>query len=318
MRRRSHNTQTLRGEQIKMLGGRIPLTSLIHTLAVARSLSFYRAANTLGVSQSSVSTRIRALEEDLGILLFERNTRGVRLTEAGRLFVERISTGVEQIDYAVKTAGMTALGECGRLRIGVHALTPGSFLAEMIEQYRENHPGITVKITEGTPSKIVMQLRAGGLDLAFVAGTPTLPDCHTRPIWTERLVAVLAESHRLADQKSVTWTDLIDETFIVRHDGTGPQLFNHIVLRFTERWATPSIIRFDVGRSALLYMVGQCFGITVVGAATSLLPASGNVFRPFADEPGPIPFTAVWLPSNSNIALKNLLNLADEMKRLSD
>lgn len=69
-------------------GSRIPLTSLIQTLAVAEYLSFYRATQALGTSQSSVTARIRALEEELGILLFERNTRGVRLTEAGRLFVE--------------------------------------------------------------------------------------------------------------------------------------------------------------------------------------------------------------------------------------
>ncbi len=82
------------------------------------------------------------MEEYLGILLFERNTRGVRLTEAGRLFVERVSAGVDQLDHAVKTAGMAASGECGRLRIGIHALIPRSFLAELIVQYREDHPCI--------------------------------------------------------------------------------------------------------------------------------------------------------------------------------
>lgn len=73
------------------LGSRIPLASLIQTLAVAEYLNIRHAANALRTSQSSVSARIKALEEELGILLFERNTRGVRLTEAGRLFVERVS-----------------------------------------------------------------------------------------------------------------------------------------------------------------------------------------------------------------------------------
>ena len=126
--------------------GRIPLASLIQTLAVAEHLSFYRAAQALGTSQSNVSARIKALEQDLGILLFERNTRGVRLTEAGRLFVERVAAGVDQLDHAVKTAGMAASGECGRLRVGIHALMPRSFLAELIAQFREDHPGIDVEI----------------------------------------------------------------------------------------------------------------------------------------------------------------------------
>ena len=151
------------------LGSRIPLASLIQTLAVAEHLSFYRAAQALGTSQSNVSARIKALEQDLGILLFERNTRGVRLTEAGRLFVERVAAGVDQLDHAVKTAGMAASGECGRLRVGIHALMPRSFLAELIAQFREDHPGIDVEITEGTAREAVMQLRADRLDVAFVA-----------------------------------------------------------------------------------------------------------------------------------------------------
>ncbi|ASD04093.1 hypothetical protein CD797_16770 [Pseudomonas aeruginosa] len=66
-------------------------------------MNFRHAANALGVAQSSVSARVKALEEDLGILLFERHARGVRLTEAGRHFVERIAAGIDQLDHAVKT-----------------------------------------------------------------------------------------------------------------------------------------------------------------------------------------------------------------------
>lgn len=111
-----------------LLGGRIPMASLIQTLAVAEYLNFYHAATALGVAQSSVSARIKALENDLGVLLFERHTRGVRLTEAGRAFVAQIASGLDQIDHAVKTAAIAAAGDNGRLRIGVHGLIPGSFL----------------------------------------------------------------------------------------------------------------------------------------------------------------------------------------------
>lgn len=300
------------------LGSRIPLASLIQTLAVAEYLNFRHAANALGVAQSSVSARVKALEEDLGILLFERHARGVRLTEAGRYFVERIAAGIDQLDHAVKTAGMAAAGESGRLRIGIHALIPHSFLAKLVGQYREDHPGVEVEMTEGTARDAVMQLRADRLDVAFVAGAPELPDCHTRPIWTEMLMAVLPEGHCLAGQQAVTWADLAGETFLVRHGGTGPQVHDHIVLRSAGRWPSPSIQRFDVGRGTLLSMVGQGFGITIVGAATALLPTTGIVFLPFADEPEPVAFTAVWSPFNRSAALKNLLNLANNMRRFGD
>jgi DNA-binding transcriptional LysR family regulator len=299
------------------LGSRIPLASLIQTLAVAEYLNFRHAANALGVAQSSVSARVKSLEEDLGILLFERHARGVRLTEAGRHFVDRIASGVEQLDHAVKTAGMAAGGEWGRLRIGIHALMPSSFLAKLIGRFRENHPGIEVEIAQGTARDAVMQLRADMLDIVFVAATPELPDCNSRRIWTEPLVAVLSEQHRLAGQATVTWADLVGETFLVQHSGTGPQAHDHIVQRLAGSWPAPSILRLDVERCSLLTMVGQAFGITIVGAATALLPTSGVVFLPFADEPDPITFSAIWSPSNRSAALRNLLTLAGDMRRSS-
>jgi DNA-binding transcriptional LysR family regulator len=300
------------------LGLRIPLISLIQTLAVAEYLNFRHAAKALGVSQSSVSARVKMLEQDLGILLFERHARGVRLTEAGRSFVEQIESGVNQIDHAVKTAGMVAQGECGRLRIGIYALIPRSFFAELIERYREDHPGIDIEIMEGTARDALMKLRADQLDIVFVAGAPELPDCHSRRIWTEPLVVALPYRHRLAGRTTVTWADLAGETFLVRHGGTGPQVYDHIVLRLAGRWRAPSILRFRVERCTLLSMVGQGFGTTIVAASSSLLPAPGVVFLPITDEPELVTFSAVWSPYNRCAMLRNLLTLAGEMGRPCD
>lgn len=298
-----------------LLRGRVPLASLIQTLAVAEHLSFYRAANALGVSQSSVSARIKALEEDLGVRLFERNTRGVRLTEAGRLFVERVSAGVEHLDHAVKSAGMAALGECGRLRMGVHGLIPHSFLANLIGRYRDDYPGIDLEIAESTAREAITQLRAGHLDIAFVVGTPDLPDCRSRRVWTEPLVVAMSDRNPLAGQEHVTWADLAGETFLVRPGGPGPQVHDHILLRLAGRWPAPTILRIGVERASLLSMVGQGFGVTLLGNASSLSPVADVRFLPIADEPEPVVFSAVWSPFNQNAALRNLLDLADEMRR---
>lgn len=290
------------------------MASLVHLLAAADHMNFRHAAKALGVAQSSVSARVKALEEDLGILLFERNTRGIRLTEAGRNFVEQVADGLDQLDHAVKTASMAAVGEHGRLRIGIHALIPGSFLAELIANYRESHPGINVEITEGTARDALMRIRADQLDVAFMVGEPELPDCHTRLTWSEPLVAVLPQMHRLAEKSKITWADLSNETFLVRYGGTGPQIHDHIVLRLAGRSFRPLIQRFNVERGTLLSMIGQGFGITIVGAATALYPATDVVFPPFADEPDPVPFSAVWSPFNRSAALNNLLDLANDMR----
>lgn len=299
----------------RLLSGRIPMASLIQTLAVAEYLNFHHAAQALGISQSSVSARIRALEEELGILLFERNTRGVRLTEAGRQFVERVAAGVDQLDNAVKTASLAASGECGRLRIGVHGLIAGSFLDHLLTRYRAHYPGIAVEVAERSARDAIMHLRAHALDIAFLVGVFNLPDCHSRPIWTEPLVVTLPANHRLARRTDVTWADLAGETFLVRHGGTGPQVQNHIILRLAGSWPPPVIQRFEVERGTLLSMVAQGFGITLLGAASQLCPATGVIFLPITDEPEPVIFSAVWLPQNRSASLRNLFKLAVEMGR---
>ncbi|MGQ3673989.1 LysR family transcriptional regulator [Xanthobacter sp. TB0139] len=291
------------------------MASLIQTLAVAEYLNFRHAAKALGAAQSSVSARVKALEDDLGILLFERHARGVRLTDAGRHFVEQVTVGIDQLDHAVKTASMVGAGRQGRLRIGICALTSGGFLDQLLSKYREVHPGIDIDMTEGTARKTMMQLRADRLDIVFVAGAPEPPDFHARCIWAEPLIAALPDHHPLAGNSAVAWPDLSGETFLVRHGGTGPQAYDHILLRFAGNFSAPTIQRLDVGRSALLSMVAQGFGITIVGAATSLMPASGVTFLPFSDELEPVPFSAVWSPFNRSAALRNLLDLANAMER---
>lgn len=92
-------------------------------------------------------------------------------------------------------------------------------------------------------------------------------------------------------------------------------MHDHIVLRLSGRWPLPTIQRFEVERGTLLSMVAQGFGITLLGAASGLLPAADVVFLPFVDEPEPIVFSAVWLPQNRSASLQNLLSLAAEITR---
>ncbi|WP_436409654.1 LysR family transcriptional regulator [Escherichia coli] len=91
MRRTNHRNLV----NVGILSGRIPLISLVQFIAVAEHLNFRHAAKALGISQSSVSARVKALEDNLGVLLFERHARGVRLTDAGRHFMERVTAGVD-------------------------------------------------------------------------------------------------------------------------------------------------------------------------------------------------------------------------------
>jgi DNA-binding transcriptional LysR family regulator len=292
------------------LGLRVPLVSLVQALAVAEHLNFRHAAAALGVSQSSVSTRIKQLEQDLGVLLFERRHRGVRLTEAGQHFLEHVATGIEHLDHAVRTAGAIARGERGRLRVGLYSAIAAGFLAELLGQFREQHPAVDLQITEGRARDTIREVSEARLDVAFVVGVPPAGDCHSKPLWTEALLVALREGHPLTEAEGVRWPELAGEPFLARSSGAGPQVHNHIVLRLAEHWSQPRIQRFDVERDTLMSMVAQGYGITLTSEAAAQVSFPGVVFRPILDEPEPITFSALWSPHNRSQALLQLLALA--------
>lgn len=314
MRRRLHRPADLE-DPSPLLRGRVPMAALIQTLAVAEYLNFRHAANALGVAQSSVSARVKALEEDLGILLFERHARGVRLTEPGRHFVASVSAGIDQLDHAVKTAGALARGEEGCLRIGLHMPPLAGFLPDMLAYHHERHPRIGIDVTEGRSADIMQLVRKGQLDIAFVIGLPKAEDCHSRLLWSEALMAALPANHPLAERPTITWADFTAETFLIRCGGTGPQAHDHVTRRFAELGHHPRIVRWEVGRETLFHMVIQGWGVTITTESTASIPVSGLVFRPIADEQEQAEFYAVWSPHNQSQTLRNLLDLAGQMKR---
>lgn len=273
-------------------------------------MDFRHAASALGVSQSSVSTRIKQLEQDLGVLLFKRRHRGVRLTEAGQHFLEHVATGLEHLDHAVRTAGTIARGEQGRLRVGLYLSIAAGFLAELLGQFRELHPAVDLQITEGRARDTIREVREARLDVAFVVGVPPGGDCQSKPLWTEVLLVALPERHPLAGAESVMWSELASENFLTRAGGAGPQAHDHIMLRLAGNWSQPHIQRFDVARDTLMSMVAQGYGIALTSEAAAQVSFPGVVFRLILDEPEPITFSALWSPHNRSQALLHLLALA--------
>lgn len=227
--------------------------------------------------------------------------------------MEQVASGIDLIDHAVRTAAIAAAGDSGRLHVGVHGLIPGSFLDMLLTRFRAEHPAIVIEMVEGSARETLAHLHARRIDVAFLVGTFDLPDCHSRPIWTETLVVAMMEGHRLAERSGVTWADLTGETFLVRHGGTGPQVHDHIVHRLAGRWPPPHVQRFEVERGTLLSMVAHDFGVTLLGSASQVSPTAGIVLLPITDEPEPVVFSAIWSPFDQSQTLRNLLDLARRM-----
>jgi Transcriptional regulator len=272
-----------------LLGTRIPMASLVHAMTVAEHRSFSHAATALGITQSSVSMRIRALEEELGILLFERRPRGVRLTEAGRRFIDEIATGIGHLDYAIETAGALAKGEAGRLRIGLHSPIPVVFVPELRRRFQEKNPGIEIVTIEADPNKAIPSILDGSVDITFVFGTVDAPECHSRLFWTAPLVIALPYSHPLADNETVSWEELLGEMFLIRYFSTASQLYAHIARRIGQSGQAPQLRPVYVERDTMMQMIADGEGVTLASAGAVPFP---NVrFVPIADESEPATLT---------------------------
>lgn len=291
------------------------MVSLIQVLAVAEYLNFHHAANVLGTTQSCVSARIKALEETLGILLFERRHRGVRLTEAGRRFVTEVSVGIGHLDHAVRTAGAVSSGATGQVAIGLVSSVTGGFFATLRTRLRADFPEVGQEIMEGSSAQMVTLVRDGRLDVALVFDPVDAPDCHSRLLWSEPYLIALPAGHPMAGSGAVSWADLTPETFLLRVAGAGPQLFGHIVRRVAEQGHSPHVRCCDVGRDTLMHMVASGEGITLASETVRHMNAPDIVLLPIVDETEQARFSAIWSPQNRNPALLNLLNLAFEMSR---
>lgn len=166
--------------------------------AVARIGSMNRAAAELNMVQSNVTSRIRLLEEELGVQLFVRHSRGVAPSEAGlRLlsYAEPIRDLFQQATAAVKEDGTPK----GKLRIGMLETTAGLRLPTLVAQYAHEYPRVELAIETGTTNSLIHQVEERELDGAFVAGPIHHQELSEEPIFIEDLVLVSPLSVRNFD-----------------------------------------------------------------------------------------------------------------------
>ncbi len=191
------------------------LRQLTYFAAVARHRHFTRAAHEVRVAQPALSRQIRRLEDELGIELLRRSTRHVELTEAGELLLERANRILSEVEAARQAVseltgllrGNVAIGSLPLASLGV----PG-----MLEAFREENPGVTIKLHEQALDVILRMLRRDELDLTFAMATPKQAGAGLsgRILFEEELVAVMSSSHPLAGRESVSVEQLADDALI--------------------------------------------------------------------------------------------------------
>jgi DNA-binding transcriptional LysR family regulator len=293
----------------------IDLVSITQALVVAECLSFHRAARVLGKEPSTVARRVRALEDVLGVSLFERTSAGVRPTTAGARFFEQARVVLRQLDDAVQAAGAAGRGVIGHVKIGILSSMAAGFLREVIRAYRARHAKVEMHILEGASREQIALVRESRLDVAFVLGAPDLPNCEVAQLWTEQIFVALPKAHKLCDCDEITWESLRHEKVILCQSELGGAIHDRLITRLAQFGYSPWVERLDVGREALMHLVAMGLGVSFTSEATVATPFPEVTFRPIGGDAARIPFSAVRLPNNDNPALRRFWSLARDMSK---
>jgi DNA-binding transcriptional LysR family regulator len=198
------------------------LRHLRYFVAVAEELHFSRAAERLHVSQPPLSQQIKQLEEEVQVRLFDRTKRWVRLTSAGRLFLEHARQVLTQVDGAVFAARQTTRGECHRLSV---ACTPwAGYLAipHILRRFTEQHPNVRIEIQTLTALQQLRALKAGGIDVGFMWRNSADEDLQVDALLAHPLVVALPVRHRLAARAQVSPRELSSESYVTLAPDVAP------------------------------------------------------------------------------------------------
>lgn len=292
---------------------RIHLRQLHYFVAAAEYGSFRKAAEALDLNVSSVSRRIRDLEDELGASLFQRHPGGLRLTEPGAVFLERVRDGLRHIDKGV--SHVAAAGRVGRgsLRVGIFSSLASGFLFDLMADFSRRHPSVALTLIDGNPSEHVAAVRNLERDLAFITGTGPWEGCKTETLWVEHVFVVLPNRHPLARRNKLAWTDLRTERFIVSEAAPGPEIHDYLVAHLSGLGASVDIQSHRTGRDNILALVAVDHGLTLTSESTIGAQFPGIAYRPLADEI--LPFSMVWSARNDNPAARRLMSMARAMRR---
>jgi DNA-binding transcriptional LysR family regulator len=196
-------------------------TTIRTFLIITRVGSFSKAAELLQVTQPAISSQIKALEESLGLRLFDRATSGVSLTRAGQIFMKHCGELEKAYDRLEQAMGLLSQSLPGQLTVGITNSIARLIFPAIIARFREKAPKVRVTAQIANSGNLVDLLRLNMLDLAVAASTRVFADLRQEPYLREDLVLIVAPDHRWATHEQITVDDLRKGPFIAREPGSG-------------------------------------------------------------------------------------------------
>jgi DNA-binding transcriptional LysR family regulator len=284
------------------------LRHLNYFLVLAEELHFGRAAERLHISQPPLSRMIQQIENDLGILLFERTKRSVILTPAGLDFLQDAKQMILQMQTVKKRLAIYGQGETGTLRIGYVGAVMHSKLPSLLAMFTKTLPHISLQFEELPNHNLVHELNNGTLDVAFVRTWLHPEKLEEKLILSEPFVAVLPINHSLSNKKIISIKELINEKFITFTRECGPTIFDSFLVMCSNAGFTPQISHHASQLNSVLRLVESGFGISLLPEQVEQGYALNLKFIPLENVEEAVPLIMLTRKENPNPALLHLQN----------
>ncbi|PKA44869.1 LysR family transcriptional regulator [Rhizobium sullae] len=291
------------------------MTSLLHMrhfIAVAEELHFGRAAARLGMAQPPLSQSIKRLEERLGFPLFERTQRAVRLTAAGRVFLEEARRTIAQSEDAVRLARRAASDDLAQISIAFVSAALYRLLPQAIRAFHEIWPDTTIRLDERPTEAQLAGLAGGDIDLGFFhPPIKTVDGLAVELIHRDKLIVAVPSHHPLAALNFCRLADLAGHDFIMFPHQQGPTLHGKITNACRAAGFVPNIVQEARQMHTILSLVAAGLGVSLVPTGATTMRIAGVAFIPLVDTPADIAWEMAigWQPRGARKALRNFLEV---------
>ena len=248
---------------------------------VAQEQNFGRAADRIALSQPALSRQIQALEEEIGLLLFDRSAKTIRLTPAGRTYEVEVRRIIGDLDSSARLAREVAAGRAGHLRIGFFGSAILDFIPEAISRFAKASPKVRIDLQLMDKDLQIEALRSGQLDIGFNRLVPDEPDIVVERVRSEPLVFATRHDNVLAHQAQVEVEAIFNEPLILYPAGVRNSLMHHIRDIFARYGHEPIVAQEVPDPTTALALIAAGMGSALMPRAVSRLQLPDVRFLPF-------------------------------------
>jgi DNA-binding transcriptional LysR family regulator len=282
---------------------------LRYFVVLAEELHFGRAADRLSITQPPLSGAIKSLEEDIGVKLFDRNSKHVSLTSAGAAFLAEVQQVMQRLERAETVAQAVAGGVRGVLEVGVTGSLFYREVPKVMAHFRRAFPDIEATLLEMASAEQLDALLHGRVQGGFLNAAAVPPQLRSIRLGDDPFVACLPARHKFAKAKSVALDVLANEEFVMFSRAVAPANHDNVIAVFSRAGVHPRTVHAARQWLTIIAMVANGLGVSIVPRSLARTEVRGVSFVPLAADEGTVsPAVFAWNPAFENQTVTSFIS----------